>query len=238
MMESIVTKNKILKKLWKNKGQQSFIHTLSYDIFGELLKFSKDRVITVNSVHHWTSNISLHLKFVDNHYIKRKWLKDGTKIKFDHEDIDDFMKELDLVFRFTGGGPSQLKVQNGTVEEVYSALYSIPIRENIQFVRLGRCGCNMGNCGALQSIDFIQNCTRFEEIIREFGYLSSDCIDDDNIISENVFSFYQYPDSVILYIEQLDRQQELYKNGCYKPASNVDLELDPNKKYISFSYCR
>jgi hypothetical protein len=168
--------------------------------------------------------------------------------------IDDFVESLNQAFRFTGT-LSITTCKNGKWEkEMYGKLYiesktnidtldivkfiyDYPLEKQIKFIRIGRCGCNMGYCDAITGVD-IDNTTykTYGQVMALFEH------DEGDYVSPNgkLEMCYEYPDSVMLGLERIVTLplQIHEKHSCLGKQVDVQDKLDSNIVYLSYGYSR
>lgn len=201
---------------------------------------------TVINNHHFCQGIKLEIVNGEN-----KWSIEGEKQKtkygtcifgkpvldepefryFDPKNsMDDFVKLLNLIFEFTGCW-YESEIIDGYVsrKEVLEHIYKTPLEQKVKFVSIGHCGCNMGHCGAVTGIE-IKEYKTYGDIMELFsgGYK-----DEDE-------SFYEYPDSVWIFIERIIELPKKIHSGqtCYSELIDTPCKLDDNQVYVSWSYSR
>lgn len=165
--------------------------------------------IDIRSSHHWHEGTTLTLFIEDDKVVKYTW-----SIKDTEEVIEDPVFAAVQFFAFTGCGPSHLTASGEyPIAKVYSLIYNIPFAGNeCRFISLRTCSCNMGNCGAvLEIISDTPEINTIGDLMAVWGDKSSDN------------KWFEYPDSVFLYVEKAPKSVRLYSNGCHKESIKTDL---------------
>ncbi|ARF11465.1 hypothetical protein Klosneuvirus_1_322 [Klosneuvirus KNV1] len=186
------------------------------------------KLIEVTSDHHWHKDTKLELLVNDDKLVSIKWYKKDVLVEFD-DTVEGFIEEFQNIYMLFGTIHG-IKIKNGTFDEVYKMIYNleIPPELNIKFVDFGLCGCNMGHCGAILGYKFTDYQT-IGDIIKEWGMET----DTDKMTQP----YYEYPDSVFLYMRVEEGKFKLYHETCYdKNPENV--QLDDQYTYVSLCYSR
>jgi hypothetical protein len=206
--------------------------------------------VNITSSHHWSVNIKLilHIKIEDEKktIIRREWYNKDEPIIFG-DTIKNGIDEAVVLFKLTGVFPGWLSLDNKkfSLQEIYSLLYAMPFsaKDCVRFIQFNICGCNMGYCGAIEGYRLIsEKLETFGNVLSLWGSENLEYDEDGKEVT-----YYEYPDSVILSIENaLEKHHtiKIYNNSCYKEPITVDLReklkgenLD-NKEYFTFSYTR
>lgn len=169
--------------------------------------------IDVRSSHHWHKNTTLSLFIKDDKVIKYTWSVNGTE-----EVVTDQIAAAVQFFAFTGCGPSHLTASGEyPIAKVYSLIYSIPFSgDTCRFISLQTCSCNMGNCGAIIGIfSDTPKLNTVGDLMAYWGNKSTSTTDET--------TWFEYPDSVYLYVEKAPESVRLYSNGCHKEPTKADL---------------
>lgn len=205
--------------------------------------------ITVKSKHHWFGNRYLEIKTLDGKLFSKKWVRTSTEqqgydnMPKDQEmEFSDFENKANIddiyqTFALTGCGPSYLEVENATPDEVMKLLYNTPLPKNLELVWFGQCGCNMGHCGAITSIETLDlpEQKTYQDLFKYFGEYNQ---------REEGYEYYEYPDSVFLSLDKVTGDNEenydvyLEPSGCYGKKTNIHKIFDQSKIYITYSYGR
>ena len=182
--------------------------------------------IVVTSTHDWHKNTKLELYYDNNKLVLRKWYFNNKLYEFSSS-IEDFVKEFDRIYTLFGV-PCDVKIDNGNIDLVFESIYSLPIPNNLKFVCIDTCGCNMGHCTAALSIDILEFNT-VKDILKYFATP----VETDNGIR------YEYPDSVFLYLDIIEKLPEVHiGKSCYKEKVKSDIVMDKKYTYVSIYYSR
>ena len=187
--------------------------------------------IVVKSDHAWWTDSCCTLIVDGDKLLNVRWVrKRGEEVGEDGD--ENLINEILRVFELTGLGPSNLIVENGTIDEVYHFLYNRRLSKSLKFVRIGICGCNMGNCYAPINFDILDiDCKSYADVFSIFADIRS----TDQLTNG---WFYEYPDSVFLRLEIITKIPKIYCDSCYGNPVNPNINLDDNKVYVSVSYGR
>lgn len=192
----------------------------------------------VESDHHFNTN--LQLSVINDEwllYVKGKLLDPA-------ESKSSFVDVLLALFGFTGVSPGQFwsigplerysEQHLESVQRILELIYATPLEHKIELVSIGTCGCNMGYCSKVTSVEIIEpTCNTYGDVMALFGCTMETAPDQ--------ISYYEYPDSMLLCAEtvtQRDLPIEIYDITCYSEPKPCTLELDPDVCYISFQYVR
>ena len=216
---------------------------------------------TVTNNHHFSKGVTLTIKdgksfwSVDNKEQKYKYGTIRTQNDTDtvilnpNNSLDDFVKLINLVFEFTGtltdyeeydpvhyNIPNNLKIKsddNYNQWTILKHIYNTKLEHHPRFVRLGHCGCNMGNCGEVTGFERDNNeYETYGDLMKLFGYGTIKDADGN--------AYYSYPDSVLLCIERIKELPKKIHNGnsCLSEEIDINEELDKNEIYLSWCYGR
>lgn len=190
----------------------------------------------ITNTHHFNQNVKLIITDDDKYlwYCKDKLL-DPTN------SLNDFVAQINIVFRVTGVcfdvdySQTYTNYFAGTSHseslDIIKKIYQQPLERKIQFVHIGSCRCNMGNCGATTSIDVDENnYMTYGDVMQLIGI--------DLEIDGDVY--YGYPDSVMLELKPINQLPTKIHSGnsCYSDLIDVDKVLEPDTVYLSWGYYR
>lgn len=181
-------------------------------------------IVTITNTHHFNTGIKLIIEVENNKIIKRTLYKDD-------ENIEDPLKEMCWLFTLTGVAYSlEFDNKKFTLAEIIKLIYAMSLYENIKFVGISICGCNMGHCTSITDYKIMNDLKTFGDLFDLWG---------DKIKWEEV-EFYEYPDSVILSLKYFHSKFRMYDKSCYGSSKDIDLteKFDPNYKYIDYFYSR
>lgn len=174
--------------------------------------------------------------------------KDGNNILNPKDNISDFVKVIDMTFRFTGVNfddyrvideyrvINYTKIKTGenlkdmTSLDLFQYIYNQPLEHDIRFVCIGDCHC----CTAITMLKIKDKQYKtYGELMQLFGQFSNDIIINDK-------HYYEYPDSVLLVLRHINSLSSITydgdcKSGQIKP---VEQKLDPNIVYLNWYYDR
>lgn len=190
------------------------------------------RTITVRTSHHWFSDRAglplgtLELRINPDGTVEHDW------VGFSESGDRDFTRELARAFSFTGVSPSCLTVTGGTVQEVYDAVYGLPVPDDVSFAALSICGCNMGHCDALTDVKVADKARTYGEAMALWGMRSTEASGHGAGIS-----FWEYPDSVFLSLEWWTEPLSV-PGGCYDKAHPRVVNPPADRRVMLFSYGR
>lgn len=184
--------------------------------------------VEITSYHSWNKDNKLTLFVEDNKVVKHTWSSKNVE-----EAITNHVADAAQIFAFTGSNPSYLTATGDySIAEIYSLIYSIPFSgDKCRFISLQTCNCNMGNCGAVMQI--VPDKVEFNTI----GDLMA-CWGQEK--TADGFTWFEYPDSVYLYVDKSPQTVKLYENGCHKSATTVNLEemFGTGAKFYTWYYSR
>jgi len=212
-----------------------------------------ETIITNN--HHFCEGIVLTLQNGN-----LKWSIDSNKQKFKYgtgvrsgasefrdgvldpkNNLDDFIKLLNLVFEFTGTitnicynktliSPLQISDSNLSTKNVVEMIYNMKLEHEIKFVKISTCGCNMGYCSAVTGVNIKSKTYKtYGEVMSIFGYEAT--IDG--------FTYYEYPDSVLLNLNRITEiPSEIIDYKTHNPIKNENIKLDQDTVYLSYAFSR
>jgi hypothetical protein len=171
---------------------------------------------TVTSLHHFCKGIELT---IHNGKLKWKIKKDNIKTLDPANSLDDFIESIIFAFIFTGISEC-IKSEDITVGSIIKCIYNTALEQKVKFIRIGRCGCNMGHCSAVLSAKVDDNEYKtYGDVMTLFG-----C---------------EYPDSVWLTLERITEIPEIHEDeNCYKPKILATEKLDPNIIYLAWGWTR
>ena len=211
---------------------------------------------TVTSSHHFSEGVKLVITngkcqwYVDSEKQKHKYGTGMMTRKTDEvsglvnpaESLDQFIKLINLIFEFTGccvayWGEVEDSLlidskEDLTQWDIIKTIYDTKLEHKVNFVHIGTCGCNMGNCGAITSVTVDEiDYETYGDLMKLFGYPVADS--HGNI-------YYCYPDSVWFMIRQASRLPEtIHKgNSCYSETIKHDKQLDSEKVYLQWEFTR
>jgi len=190
----------------------------------------------IKSNHHFNTNV--HIVVNDDLDILHIYCNNKDYMRCDSS--DDFIKKLQIIFRFTGidlypdnkwskeyvpFGESITKddkqMDYESLKKLINNIYNLPLDFDFKFINSGICGCNMGHCSTVIGYNLDNsNYTKYGQIMRKFGL--------------------EYPDSVLLFIEKIDELESEYPVGWCSNKQKVknDIVLDPNIVYLTWYYNR
>ena len=169
--------------------------------------------------------------------------------QLDPQKLDDFILLIELIFEFTGSLTyckyenkkynvmltDHLQIvsdQDLTQYDIVKCIYDTPLEHSVKFIRIGHCGCNMGHCGAITGISIDdKEYKTYGDVMALFG---------DETITEDGNTYYEYPDSVLLTLEQITQLPDKIHSTWYCGSDKkiVTESLDQNIIYLSYSYGR
>jgi len=220
---------------------------------------------TVTNKHHFCKGVTLSIQ---NDKLTWKIDKDMQKYKYgiykyvtcgfiqsdrdgqlDPQKLDDFILLIELIFEFTGSLTyhkyenkkytvmltNYLQIeseQNLTQWDIVKCIYDTPLEHIVKFVGIGHCGCNMGHCSAITGISIN------DKEFKTYGDVMA--VLGDETTTENGNTYYEYPDSLLLTLEQITNLPGKIHCGytCYSDKEIVTESLDPNTIYLSYGYGR
>lgn len=192
---------------------------------------------TVTNSHHFCEEVKLQISNTSMYWNVANSILDPKNV------IEDFVLSLYTAFIFIGtltdmyytNDIKDLLIesdQNLTMGDIIKFIYDYPLEQNIKFVSMDYCGCNMGNCSQLVgiNIDDIEYKT-YGDVMALFGM----CFKHPN---GNIY--YEYPDSVLLRLEQITKLPNIIyeRNNSHDKEIRVTEQLDPNIIYLSYGYSR
>lgn len=214
-------------------------------------------IVTITSSHHWSVKTKLVLQIEiegEMKIVKREWFDDNKPIIFG-DTVQEALDEAEKLFMLIGCSPTYLSLDSNkfTLREIYALLFqlSFPAKDKLQFIHFGTCGCNMGHCAAITGYTLVsEKIDTFGDVLNIWGERSTFKENDH----DKKFIFYEYPDSVLLYIRNTflgdNPIVEIYNDGCYKEPTKVDLLKEikgeigisdddlKKREYFTFSYSR
>ncbi len=148
---------------------------------------------------------------------------------------------LELLFGFTGIGPSSLVSDDLSVAEFYKLIYSIEFTTPIHGIYIETCGCNMGHCSAVVGFESEGVYNTVGELFSWLGTSSKaegacECPSCTNNTEDRNLDYYEYPDSVMLSLEQI---KDLPTHGGHTGKTLLKpIGRDSDLCYFSMSYGR
>lgn len=130
-------------------------------------------------------------------------------------------------------------------------IYDYQIKPGIKMIVKSCCGCNMGHCGAILSVDLDdQIYTRFGDLCASFTGMNIPCYaicgnengtnDEEKYEGEkDEDEYYEHPDSVLLYLDKYDKNStfKVYEKGCYHEAKESKIKMsDDDGQYTIMSW--
>jgi hypothetical protein len=152
-------------------------------------------------------------------------------------ETSDWPTYYQRLFSFFGVVGS-LKVPNlskaeSVIAQVFRDLDTLAFPSDVRLVRVGTCGCNMGNCSTPTDVTLLDQPKTYGEALRGV------CEPDECGIAAG--ATFEYPDSVWFFVKPFVAPKMLghYGYGNDKPIPYVPtFTLDPNCRYFETSFSR
>lgn len=177
----------------------------------------------------------------------RTWVRniaddcDEPELVEDLSSTMDWVLELDHVFVLTCDGPARVAVEGGTVQEVYDLLYNLPIPGGDSFVSVGECGCMMGECGIVTTLEEEPRCSTFKQAIALWGSVKND--------TDTGIEYYEGPEWMGVSLNRIDSIRVLKNEdntdakhcGAYSATKTTHMEeVHPPEgcSWVTWQYCR
>lgn len=186
----------------------------------------------ITNLHNFCEGYALTIKNDKPEWCLRRKNQRVEEILNPIHSIDDFIKIIHTAFSFTRA-PETLTIENEqklTKWNVIDYIYNTPLEYNVTFVRIDKCDCNFEHCSTVVGINVDQNEYKtYGDVFKLFGVAITD---------ENGHTYYEYPDSTYLYLQQIyNLPKKVHEGGsCNNNKINVTEKMDPNKIYISWYY--
>lgn len=194
----------------------NYIDVLPKELKGLLDQF-KLTTVTITSGHHWNVHTKLVLKLDNDKLISKDWQCANPPTSV----LDDIYQ----TFAFFGAGMEGLECQGADIKKIRDIIYKAPLAKPLIPVHLSTCGCNMGHCSMVENYKVSEVCSTYEDALKLWSDLDVD-------------GFYEYPDSVFLYLDYVDEIPERWPHG-HGTKSIPSEKLDNSKmQYFSWHYGR
>lgn len=183
------------------------------------------KTVEVSSGHSW---------FYKKGCVVELYVDDDNKI-IDHK-IQHLDKSIENIchtlFMLTGTDLKDITLSDNciTIKDFYTYVYNIKFPENVIFIHEGTCGCNMGHCSMLTSMEIIKYNT-YGELYKEWCWPKFD----------EPFEWYSYPDGGYFDLKHVypnTYNKKIHKDHKTKDTTVSDIVMTADKYYIAFSWSR
>lgn len=113
-------------------------------------------------------------------------------------------------------------INKPTISETINAIHNMKLPVPIKFAVINKCFCDIGDCG--RSIDLKEVPNGLCYTVRDIFKLVS-CSDT---LYDELLMHYEYPDGVILQLDYLQNEMDLYLDGCDKNKTTIK-----TKEYVN-----
>ena len=175
-----------------------------------------------------------------SHYVKADLTTEKSEITEDSLwlEVTNPVEWINSLYSLTGlgydnalvkaPGESTKQGESSIALQLWRIIYQTPLPVDVRILQVDVCGCNMGHC--YQPIDITMLSIKlFGELFTKLGDEKSDSIGG---------IWFEYPDSVFLYVKQLMKFPVCQRDSCYGLPITSELVFDPSLRYISVSYGR